>query len=127
VALAPADRADDHDVTVTITGATLNGAPVPITYTVHAFDASPPAVERPGYRLPRKLRPGRRVKAVVTVRRATSVAFQWLRAGKPIRGATKRRYRIERADRGRRIRYRVTATGVGTVVRLAPRLRVPRR
>lgn len=36
-------------------------------------------------------------------------AFQWYRNGKAIKGATKRAYTVKRADRGKRIRVRITA------------------
>lgn len=44
---------------------------------------------------------------------AHTLAYQWLRAGKPIASATTARYRVSRADRGRRLACRVTATATG--------------
>ncbi|MCR1783864.1 hypothetical protein KVF89_15090 [Nocardioides carbamazepini] len=49
----------------------------------------------------------------------TSVRYQWLRNGRPIKKATKARYQVTRADRGRRLSVRVTvqngtSTGVAT-------------
>ncbi|MDR0481818.1 MAG: hypothetical protein LBH13_01440 [Cellulomonadaceae bacterium] len=42
-----------------------------------------------------------------------SFRFQWLRNGRPIRGATGRSYRVRRADAGNRISVRVTARRAG--------------
>jgi hypothetical protein len=44
---------------------------------------------------------------------AHSLAYQWLRGGKPVARATKQRYRVAPADRGRRLACRVTATATG--------------
>jgi hypothetical protein len=43
---------------------------------------------------------------------AHALAYQWLRAGKPIASATTARYRVALADRGRRLACRVTATAM---------------
>ncbi len=43
----------------------------------------------------------------------TKIAYQWLRDGKPIKGATAKSYVIKRADRNHRIHVRVTATKPG--------------
>jgi hypothetical protein len=45
--------------------------------------------------------------------RPTRVRFQWLRDGKPIRGATRARYRFVPADVGERLRVKVTASRPG--------------
>jgi hypothetical protein len=127
VAPAADDQDADRELAVAIDGATLAGAPYPIRYTVQAFDASPPVIESVGYRLPTRLRPGRKVRLVTTIHHAQDVALQWLRGGRPIAGATRRTYRLRKADRGRTIRCRVTATGVGTVIRRSPKLQIPRR
>jgi len=47
-------------------------------------------------------------------RKPVRVHYQWLRAGKPIKGATSRRYRIAPKDVGRSLRVRVTARAKGT-------------
>jgi hypothetical protein len=47
-------------------------------------------------------------------------ATQWLRDGRPIKGATKRTYRLRRADAGRRIACR-TADGTSASVRVQRR------
>jgi hypothetical protein len=44
------------------------------------------------------------------------IAFQWLRAGKAIRGATRARYLVRGADRGRPIACRVTLGSGGTML-----------
>lgn len=45
------------------------------------------------------------------------VAFQWLRNGKPIKGATGRRYRLSHLDVGKKVRVRVRAGKPGHKVR----------
>ncbi len=40
-------------------------------------------------------------------------SYQWLRNGKPISGATKARYKLKRADAGKRISVRITGTKSG--------------
>ncbi|WP_203336036.1 DUF3152 domain-containing protein [Nocardioides limicola] len=47
--------------------------------------------------------------------RGASYRFQWLRNGRPIRGATQKRYTISHLDVGQRIRVRVTARRTGWV------------
>jgi uncharacterized protein YkwD len=126
-AISPGDRSADHDVAVAIDGVTVNGTAVPVRYTVRAFAAPPPRITTVGYRLPRKLRSGRRITATATVTDAVSIEYQWLRSGRAVPGATRRRYRLGKIDRGKRLRCRITARGVGTVTRLTPKLKVPRR
>ena len=41
--------------------------------------------------------------------------YQWLRTGKPIKGATRSSYRLRTADRGHRIRIRITVRTTGYV------------
>ncbi|HTW16021.1 MAG TPA: hypothetical protein VMF51_12880 [Nocardioides sp.] len=62
-----------------------------------------------------KVRIGRtlRARSAVLHPRPGSVRLQWLRSGKPVRGATKAAYRLTRKDRGKRISVRVTARGTG--------------
>lgn len=45
--------------------------------------------------------------------RPASYRYQWLRGGRPIRGATRATYALTRADGGKRISVRVTARGAG--------------
>lgn len=44
-----------------------------------------------------------------------TVAYQWLRNGEPIEGATSERYRVTRDDQGAALSVRVTATAEGNV------------
>lgn len=62
-------------------------------------------------------RVGRTLKAKPGSWRPSGVTFgyQWLRAGKPIKGATKSKYRLKNADRGRGIRVVVTGRKSGYV------------
>ena len=79
-------------------------APAPRTYVA---DARP------------RVRGKARVGKVLVVRPGTwtptptTIAYRWLRNGKPIARATGPRYRLTKADRGRRVSVRVTATGGG--------------
>lgn len=45
--------------------------------------------------------------------KSVSVRYQWLRSGKPIRGATRATYRLQRADVSKRVSVRVTASKTG--------------
>lgn len=62
-------------------------------------------------RISGKARVGRTLRATAGAwsPAAQTVSYRWLRAGKPIPRATKARYTLTRADRGKRIRVRVTA------------------
>lgn len=108
----PADRGRLLSVSVTATAPDGGSAPA----------TSAPAKVRAGLLLSRKrpsfrgtprytrtltARPGRWSGGAVTVR------YRWLRSGKPITGATKRRYRLGHEDVGKRIRVRVTARRAG--------------
>lgn len=57
-----------------------------------------------------------------------ALRYQWLRAGQPIKGATRASYRLVRADAGRRVAVRVTGALAGTpaVTRTAPAVAVTR-
>lgn len=81
----------------------------PVTTVPVARLAAPSATRKP------KLSGSARVGRTLTVRRGAWLAsptfgYRWLRGGKPIKGATRRTYRLHRADRGERISCRVTAT-----------------
>ncbi len=52
-----------------------------------------------------------------------AVTYQWLRAGKPVVGATKARYRVTAADAGRALACRVTATAAGHATATSKRAR----
>ena len=61
---------------------------------------------------------GKKVKAggislVSLTPQAARINYQWLRGKKKIKGATKKVYRVKRADRGKRIRVRATARAYG--------------
>jgi hypothetical protein len=58
-----------------------------------------------------KLRVGKRLTAVPpTCRPASTVHYQWMRSGKPIANATKVKYKLKKADKGKKISVRVTFT-----------------
>lgn len=81
----------------------------PIATRVVAPLAMPSAQRKP------KLTGVARVGRTLRVRRGTWLAaptfrYRWLRNGAPIKGATRTTYRLRRADRGRRIAARVTAS-----------------
>lgn len=64
-----------------------------------------------------RLRGPAKVGKVLTVRAGAwsptpaKITYRWLRNGKPIAKATKPRYKLSKADRGRRVSVRVTASG----------------
>jgi hypothetical protein len=61
---------------------------------------------------------------------ATRLRYQWLRNGKRIKGATKRRYKLRRKDRGKRVACRITFVVGGQTLRVttkAVRIPKPRR
>lgn len=104
-------------------------APAPASGGGAAGVPQAPVFSTPKLALPRKLKVGAKVAAPAKVAGATSVRYQWLRNGKAIRRATKRTYRITRADRGRKLAVRLTLTLPGgakkTVTSKA--VKVPRR
>ncbi|MCD9154243.1 M1 family metallopeptidase [Aeromicrobium duanguangcaii] len=53
----------------------------------------------------------------------TKLTYRWYRGGKPIAGATKKSYKVKKADAGKRLRVKVTAKkpGYTTVVKYTPR------
>ncbi len=52
-------------------------------------------------------------KTTNTTPAATTVTYQWLRNGKAISGATKQKYKVKKADVGKRINVRVTFSRAG--------------
>ncbi len=69
--------------------------------------------------IPRKLIAGVTLKGPLTEPGFVRVSYQWLRNGKPIRGATRRTYKLTRSDTGKRITLRMTlrtSAGVAVVV-----------
>lgn len=126
-ATAPSYRVAAKDagrlVTVAVTGTKSGWAPVTRT--------SAPVKAAPG-RLTRTPRPfqvglpkvGRTLR-VDTGRWDSGVklSYRWYRNGKPIAGATKKSFKVTKADAGKRLRVKVTArkTGYTTVVKYTPR------
>lgn len=128
--------AADHTVQVAVTGVLVNGQPVPLSWTTSAFqpDPPPPRFTR-GPRIRRPSGPGARVRAGHRLRASTAVSggtvtrYRWLRSGRTITGATRSSYRVRRADRGRGVAVRVTATaraGQATATRTSPAVRIAR-
>lgn len=81
----------------------------PVTPAPVARIAAPSATKKP------RIAGSARVGRTLTVRRGSWLAgptfkYRWLRGGKPIKGATRKTYRLHSADRGKRISCRVTAT-----------------
>lgn len=65
-------------------------------------------------------KPGRTLSArTAHWQKGAAFEYQWLRAGKPIKGATKPKYTVTKTDAGKRIALRATATlpGYKTVVK----------
>lgn len=123
----------DHTVEIAVTGAAVDGQPVPVTWAVSAFAPEPRftnalRIGRPnGPRSP--VRVGQRVRASVLVGGAAVTQFQWLRNGRTIRGATLPTFRVRRRDRGELVSVRVTAlaTAIGpSAQRTSPPVRVRR-
>jgi hypothetical protein len=71
---------------------------------------SQPSLLAPAIIRPKRLRVGATISVPKSLAGATALSFQWLRAGKPIKKATKRSYRLTRADRGKALACRITAT-----------------
>ncbi len=74
-----------------------------------------PFASAPAPKVAGKARVGRKLTARVAgwSPAPSTVTYQWLRNGRKIRGATKARYQLARADRGKRITVRVTGTRGG--------------
>ncbi|MFO6452101.1 MULTISPECIES: M1 family aminopeptidase [unclassified Aeromicrobium] len=119
--LAPKDVG--RVVTVAVTGTKAGWAPVTkvskalkvapglLTRTPRPFQSGLPKVGRT-----LKVNPGRWDSGV-------TLSYRWYRGSKAIKGATKKSYKLTKADRGQRIRVKVTArkTGYATVVKYTPR------
>ena len=79
---------------------------------------------------PKKVKVGAEIKAPKAVAGYSKIKYQWYRGAQKIKKATKRTYRITRADRGKTITCRVTLTpaggGAALVVKTKP-LKVPKR
>lgn len=61
-----------------------------------------------------KAKPGKKLKVTKGSWNASvTVRYQWLRGAKAIKGATKASYRVSKADRGKKLKVKVTATKAG--------------
>jgi hypothetical protein len=138
VDLADDLKQKDHVMHVTVSGAVVDGQPLPIAYDVSAFQPDPPPVvpvlrwvHRPSIARAdgrkRAVRPGVRLKATASVADGRISGYQWLRGAKAIAGASKSTYKARKADRGKKVACRVTATaadGSTTLVRTSRSIRV---
>jgi hypothetical protein len=61
-------------------------------------------------KLPKKLKVGATLQVPKTVSGFKKLKFQWLRNGKKIKKATKRSYKVAKADRGKQISCQITMT-----------------
>lgn len=76
---------------------------------------------------PKKVKPGAKLKGPTSVAGFTSISYQWLRNGKPIKGATGAKYKITRKDRGKKVSLRMVLTGPsGTVTVTTNAVKVPK-
>lgn len=76
---------------------------------------------------PKKVKPGAKLKGPTSVAGFTSISYQWLRNGKPIKGATGATYKISRKDRGKKVSLRMVLTGPsGTVTVTTKAVKVPK-
>jgi uncharacterized protein YkwD len=134
VDLAPTLTSGDHVLHVSVSGATADGQPHPIEYDVNAFapDAvllawvHKPSIARADGRK-RAVRPGVRLEATASVAGGRISGYRWLRGGKLIAGASKRTYKVRKADRRKKVACRVTAIatdGSKTLVRTSRAVRV---
>jgi hypothetical protein len=90
---------------------TANGVALQVTGTAGGAAGT---LARPSLR-PKGLVVGGTAQCVPPVSSAPrKIAFRWLRAGKPIRGATRARYLLHTGDRGRAIACRITVVSAGT-------------
>lgn len=92
-----------------------------VAWTSVKLPDAPPAVVRLTLKVPPRLSGTARVGKVLKLRGAVwsttprTVAYQWLRNGKPVPGARKAAYRVTKKDRGKRISVRVVASKPGLV------------
>jgi hypothetical protein len=79
--------------------------------------------------LPKRIKVGATLAAPKKIKGAKTVKYQWLRNGKKIRRATKRTYRVVRADRGKKLQLRLTfvTTKGKTLFLMTKSVKVPRR
>ncbi|HEX8122754.1 MAG TPA: hypothetical protein VF549_15980 [Solirubrobacteraceae bacterium] len=111
----------------TTPGGTTPGGTVPGTTPPPGATTPGGTVPTPGLVLPRKLRVGA-VLVAPSIPGAKRVRYQWLRNGKKIKHAGKRRYRIRRKDRGKRISCRISFVIAGRKGKVSTKaVKVPRR
>jgi hypothetical protein len=83
------------------------------TGTTPAAKPKAPRITRP-----KRLKVGSKLSVPSTLKGATKLRFQWLRSGKTIKKATKRTYKVARADRGKKLSCRLTVSVAGKTVKL---------
>jgi len=106
-------------------GGTPPGGTPPGGTTTPPGGTTPP--RNPGLVVPRKLKVGSVLKAPL-IPGAKKVKYQWLRNGKPIKGARKRSYRVRRKDRGKKLSCRISGVLGGKPFKLKTKaVKVPRR
>jgi hypothetical protein len=80
--------------------------------------------------VPKRVKAGVEIKAPKSVAGFKKVTYQWLRNGKKIKKATKRAYRLTKADKGKTISCKVTLTpaagGAKVVITTTP-IKVPKK
>jgi hypothetical protein len=88
-----------------------------------------PTLTTPAITRPKRLRIGSTLSVPKSITGATTLRYQWLRSGKPIKKATKRTYRLTRTDRRKTIACRITATlpNGATVVLTTKGVKAPQR
>ncbi|WP_299049818.1 CAP domain-containing protein [uncultured Nocardioides sp.] len=117
----------DHDVTVTVSGITVDGDSTPITWSTTVVDPDggdpPPVVDPPSFTSRPTVKPARGSTGAVGpgtklvarwgVEGSDGETVTWTRDGRAMSGATGRSYVVRRADRGHALRAVVVATGEG--------------
>lgn len=114
VRVDPRSTTGDHTIAVAVSGAVVDGQPMPVTWAVSAFAPEPRftaavRILRPHGRRS-AVRAGQRLGVTVRVTGAAQTHYQWLRAGRAIRGATRSTFRVRRRDRGDLVAVRVSAS-----------------
>lgn len=123
----------DHTIQVAVQGAVADGQPLPVSWTIDAFQPDPPAprfVSPPKIRRPggpgSTIRFGQQLVASATVVNATITSYRWRRGGRTIGDATHATYKVRHRDDGHTLTVRVTATAPDgrTVQRTSPAVHV---
>jgi hypothetical protein len=112
------DGVSDGYASILVVSGTVKVAPLPV---IRSFSHTTPKVGG-------TLKVGRKLHVVLgTWKPSPHLAYQWLVAGKKVRGATHATYRLPRSARGKKVRVTVTATLTGyhtVIVTSAPSGRV---